>query len=494
MTASKEKKVNQTLVVIAYSTGIAALFPVILLVYQWLEKQPFFASANWIFVVLVVALLSFLIAKLFLFWDKGTHLIQSDEQKKLLELIDYVHGDLSEFFAYFDDFLTHYYGEDASHSVYLSVFENDANVGLGKIEFGIHEDGFKFYNLPTYQEFLLPKNDLTANLLNLKRRPALVSDLESLRMLGVSLPGTLVFPLLSSDGTVLGLWSLDVGDEYEPTDSPMMVISFAHLILEGLLFNIYLQKNNSKSNEHSQSAVEVMNFNQAVNIVNIILHEIATPMAIVRNNVSLMKRGIQLDAQMVHQMETTIDRITKRIGKMARYANLINSEVKMASDCMTVGDVIHWLQNEYKKNKLNEVAVRQGKNISINVMPEHAIKKNVLCTPIALSGLYEILENAIIYSPKQHDIQVKIQYTKDSQRSGFIFSFTNYGTLNNKVLENYKYVATSTNFMEHSSAEKGIGIGLPLAFMSVSKMGGNLELRNIDNNRYVLAQIFLPEK
>lgn len=426
-------------------------------------------------------------------WEHSSHVIYYDEEPRLLDVLQNVHGDLTAFKNYFDAFFKQYktfFGKDAIQAIYISAFENDSTIGFTKIDFQENESNQAVgYTIPSYADIVLQKTELIAPFLSTNRRALTHADIKHLAdYSNLALPGTMIYPLVNDEIGVLGMWVLTV-NEIDSDKSPALVISSARYVLEDILTIVYYATKKRKGSV-SESHFALL-YQQIVNLINVVLHEINTPLAIIKGNLMMVKTMKKMTSETFTQIDQMTDRISRRMTKMATYANAIVQRQNDTNSTMKVREVVSWLQQEYTSGA--EYIAREKQNkVKISIEQRELYERRVVCNAIVLASLYEIMENCVLYSPPKHEVVLLVKYRHSpSGKDTINFVFKNYGTITPEVLETYKRLSTTVDYMQHSSNEKGMGIGLALSYTAITKSGGTLEITNQDKQT-VTVDVHLP--
>lgn len=484
------KKTSPPSPLLAFALGlvismIAPVFIYACFVFHLFENQTsvlIAAGVSW-----VVSVLIFI--RTILAWEHGAHIIQRTEEGGLLNLFSFVHDDLVSFNQYMENFLRKEYGKGSTQILFLVNFINDSSFGLSKV---IFNPDLKTYSTPPYNDLVLPRNDSTAVLFSEERHVLNKQFLAEINVLTSSpVPGDIVFPLINDARGLLGLWCITLPNR-KPNDAeaPDMVLAMGRYILENLVTNHELRRKHA--NDGKDSHTTVISYQQIVNLVNVVLHEVATPISVIRNTVSMMRKGIALTPQQIDQVDEMTIRLQRRMAKMAAYANTIGGKDANDTEGRTVENILENLKDGITKNNLATIAQERGKRIRVEILPDDLRTRVVNCSEVASKALWEIMENAITYSPAQSVIYLRISsLTRPNQSGAIRFHFLNKGHIPDEVLETYKHVGTAQDLMKHGSNNKGIGIGLALAFVAITRGAGSMAVSNQDD--MVAVEVYLSE-
>lgn len=488
----KHGKMKITALMIVYGIVISAITPMLILVSEYLKDQLVYYYAITLigFIIQVV-----LIIQLIRLWERGSHVIYHDEEADLLQMIRNIQGDLVSFNEYLDNFLKSKYSKEAKHEIYVSTYENDIKIGFSKIVFNKEaRSGAPYYTVPVYAELILKKTDAIAPFFSLERRVLEKKDIKSLVTYGnVSLPGTMIFPLMNNERGVMGLWIIYLpdGKNIDFGNSPAAIVSSARFLLENILTIRHYKEKPIKSNISGQNQYLLM-YNQIINMINVVVHEIQTPVSIINSYMMLIKHKGQITVPQINTLMEQTERISKRLTKMMMYANAMLPRAKdtQEPEAIKIQSVIDWLKDNYK-SALSTLGNEKQIKVNLSVSKE-IIQKEIANNSLMLQALYEILENAVLYAPPKTPITIKVGIQKSAERqSSVFFIFQNSGMIPIEVLENYRQMAATDDFKNHSSAERGAGFGFAMASMIISQMKGELNIKNETDHR-VTIKVDLP--
>lgn len=485
----REIKIKAMMVI--YGIGLASAVPAlsIFMRYFHTDDEMFYLiiGVSWLICL-------FFAFKLIGLWEKGNHLIYHDEESSLLNILQESNGDLVAFQNYSLHFIRKEFGGKADSEIYLKTYENDVETGFAKVNFVIDNDDVVSYSVSQYGDIKLPKNEVVRKFFGIDRRVLFENELKKLAEFGhIKLPGTIVYPLINDEKGLLGIWCLTIPVKIKPQDSPAIVFSSARYILENIC-TINYYKNRSVRADQNNSIYHSLIYNQIVNLVNIVMHELQTPIAIIKGELFMFRHTGKMKKESLNNIETAVERISSRVAKMAAYAETIiyrNSDEKQGQYAKKVIDIAKDLQMEYQRN-LESIAKSKHNRVSLRIESKDAQQKEVICNSVVQQALYEIMENAVRYSNPGTLITVDITYRPRPTKNTVQFLFRNVGKIDPKVIEKFKITATAKDFENHSSTEGGIGIGLSLAHSAIAQAGGTMEIRT-GENLSVIVDVDLPE-
>jgi len=483
------KRAKLNISMIMYGVALASIVPVLTIILKALhipDKLYFpIIGGSWLLGIALVF-------KIIGLWERGNHIIYHDEEANLLDLLQETHGDLTLFYDYTREMIQSEFGAEAQSDIYVTIFENDARYGFAKVHFIEDRDGVSSFTIGKYADITIPKNEVISKYFGLDHRTLFKKDIKNvIAYANVALPGSLVFPLLNDEVGLIGIWCLTIPADVKPDQSPSVVLASARCVLENILTAIYY-KNRSNREAPATSTSQALLYHQIINLVNIVLHEIQTPTAVIKNNLFLIKKTGKLTKETFQLLEEMADRIGSRISKMSTYANTIleRKDIDHEINGMKVIDVAKWLRDEYA-NRLEPIAREKKNRTSLRIDPKDIQNKMMVCNSVILQALFEVMENAVRYAAPGTNVSIDITYRPRPTKSTINFVITNTGYIPDEVIEKYKHTSTSADFLYHSSEERGIGIGLSLAHAAIARAGGTISLRNTERHT-VIVDIDIP--
>lgn len=424
------------------------------------------------------------------YWEESVHVISHEEEDRIIHLLKMTHN-LSTFAQFFDEYLQEFGGPHLTHSIYVKSYENDASLGLTKVAYG--EDGS--VKIGNYADLIIPANETTFEYL--LKRDAVIKreEVQALaRNLNISLPGGLIYPIVHPTHGVLGIWVIqDEIDNISRETPPVMVFAVGRWVLTHLLLDYHLEQNRESGvlSDNRESYYQ-MQYAQTVNLLWVFTHELQTPLAKIYTYLSLWRKRNSFNPDEVEMLLESTRSLSQRISKFAEYARQLTEKPEDNHTLVrSVASLFTELQTVYKKQLLDKA---NAKGVKVKTqLPSNLAEMKVKYNAGVIKGIAELLENAIVYSPKSSNVFIQVTLHRLPRQSIIRLAVINTGDIDPRQVEYFNRLSYQNEFLTHSSLQRGLGIGLNLANVMISRAGGDIRLHRVNTiPPTVRAEIDLP--
>lgn len=245
-----------------------------------------------------------------------------------------------------------------------------------------------------------------------------------------------------------------------------------------ILFSLYIQ---TLANEHREIEKELMQMNLKLqevdqlkrSFLSIVSHELKTPIAIIREGVSLCLDGIagELNSgqkKLLDRSLLQIDRLTKLVTDLLDISQIEDDSLVLTKSTFDIRQVVKQVlkiqEVQAKANKIKLLSDYQGEHFLINADKDKVVK------------IFEhLIENGIRYTKSKGTVQVNLKSQEDSIECSV--KDTGVGIPMGRISEAF---SKFTQFdREDGPGYRGTGLGLAIVKGLVEKHGEKIEVHSI---------------
>jgi two-component system sensor histidine kinase KdpD len=240
------------------------------------------------------------------------------------------------------------------------------------------------------------------------------------------------------------------------------IIALVHTILS---FKIKESEKISRDKEDKEKSIKLYN-----TLLNSLSHELKTPIAAIIGAVDTIKdKNMELSdinkKELINQIEIAGLRLNKEVENLLNMSRLESGSIKLKLDWTDINEVVHIVLS-----KLDE----QSKGYKIVFASNDGLPLMKIDSLLMEQVLYNIIYNAILYTPIGTTIQIGIKIIDELCQIEIIDNGPGFPTTELPFVFNMFY-----RLPHHKTGSSGLGLSIAKGF--VEAHNGVIELRSIEN-------------